>query len=82
MSQSFETKKILTKADGTVEEWYPGDIDGSSVYKDGTFELTEYIILENNNTNKITITPSFQALDREAGEEVYTDLPDIEIDLT
>lgn len=81
-TQSFETKKILTKADGTVEEWYPGDIDGSSVYKDGTFELTEYIILENNNTNKITITPSFQALDREAGEEVYTDLPDIEIDLT
>lgn len=81
-TQSFETKKILTKADGTVEEWYPGDIDGSSVYKDGTFELTEYIILENNNTNKITIIPSFPALDREAGEEVYTDLPDIEIDLT
>lgn len=84
-SQSFETKKILTKGDGTVEEWYPGDIKGGSVYKNGTFELTEYIIVENNTTNKLNISPFFQAQDRtEDGslEDIRCDLNTIKIDLT
>lgn len=82
ITQSFETKKILTKEDGTLEEWYPGDIDGMSRYTNGTFELTEYIIVENSNTNKIKITPSFQALEKSSSEEKYHTLSPIEIDLT
>lgn len=81
-SESFETKKILTKGDGTVEEWYPGDVDGGSVYSNGTFELTEYIIVEKSNTNKIKIIPSFQNLERKTRQEKYHTLAPIEIDLT
>lgn len=81
-SESFETKKILTKGDGTVEEWYPGDVDGMSKYTNGTFELTEYIIVEKSNTNKIKIIPSFQNVERKTGEEKYHTLAPIEIDLT
>ena len=81
-SESFETKKILTKEDGTVEEWYPGDIDGMSRYTNGTFELTEYIIVENNNTNKMKITTSFPAPSKEGNGEQYHTLAPIEIDLT
>lgn len=80
--ESFETKKILTKEDGTVEEWYPGDIDGMSRYSNGTFELTEYIIVENNNTNKMKITTSFPATSKEGNGEKYHTLAPIEIDLT
>ena len=81
-ASSFETKKILTKGDGTVEEWYPGDIDGMSKYSNGTFELTEYIIVENNNTNKMKITTSFPAPSKEGNGEKYHTLAPIEIDLT
>lgn len=81
-SESFETKKILTKEDGTVEEWYPGDIDGMSRYSNGTFELTEYIIVENNNTNKMKITTSFPMQEKQSGEDKYHTLAPIEIDLT
>ncbi len=81
-ASSFETKKILTKGDGTVEEWYHGDIDGMSKYSNGTFELTEYIIVENNNTNKMKITTSFPAPSKEGNGEKYHTLAPIEIDLT
>lgn len=80
-SQSFETKKILIKNNGNVEQWAPGDIKDGSVYKNGTFELTEYIIVENCDTDKLIITPSFPMQRKNDYKDEYNVLESIEIDL-
>lgn len=80
-STNCQTQKILTKGDGTVEEWYPGDINTMSTYINGTFELTEYIILENSNADKLIITPSFQSQERETYKEIYCELDPLIIEL-
>lgn len=79
-SQSFETKKILIKSNGNIEQWAPGDIQGS-VYKNGTFELTEYIIVEKCDTDKIIITPSFPMQRKSDHSDESHILESIEIDL-
>ena len=80
-SESFETKKVLIYNNGKTEEWAPGDIKDMARYKNGTFELTQYIILENSNSNKIKITPSYEILEKQTSETKYQELENIEIDL-
>ena len=73
-------KRIFLSVEGNVTE--KEYFDGMSKYSNGTFELTEYIIVENNNTNKMKITTSFPAPSKEGNGEKYHTLAPIEIDLT
>lgn len=58
--QYFETKKTLIRNNGEKEEWAPGDIKDMCYYKNGTFEMIRYIILEKSNSNSLIITPSYK----------------------
>lgn len=54
-SQSFETKKTLIYSNGKKEQWAPGDIKELVQYRNATFELNQYIIVEKSDTDKLTI---------------------------
>ena len=48
---SYETQRIVTYADGRVEEWEQGDIGTSKKFTHGKMELTEYVIIEKHEEN-------------------------------
>ncbi len=55
---NYETRRIVTYADGRTEEWAPLDIGTYKSFYNGKMELTEYIILEKNeNIKNIVIQP-------------------------
>ena len=78
-SQSFETKKTLIYSNGKTEEWAPGDIKDLVQYRNATFELKQYIVVEKSNTDKITIYPSFKAQEKGTYDEKCQELDKIEI---
>lgn len=78
-SQSFETKKTLIYSNGKREEWAPGDIKDLVQYRNATFELKQYIVVEKSNTDKITIYPSFKVQEKGTYDEKCQELDKIEI---
>ena len=55
-SHAYETKRIVTYSDGKTEEWEQGDIGTSNNFTNAKIELTEYIIIEKDETKEINIT--------------------------
>lgn len=80
-SESFETKKTLIRSNGKKEQWEPGDIKDLSTYRNGTFELIEYIIVENCDTDKIIIYPYYEETEEYTGKTKEHKLDKIELDL-
>ena len=56
-----ETKRIVKYSDGTLEEWEVGDIGTNNDFSEATIEITEYIVVGNDEEiNKLRIVPTIK----------------------
>lgn len=63
VSQSYETKRTITYANGKVEEWSPGDIGTYKSFYNAEMDLIEYVIIEKKeNVDSIKIVPTVREL--------------------
>ena len=83
-SYSFETKRMITYADGKEEEWGSEQIEPTRIpFKDATLEIIDYILIENEDNSKIKIlSQERNGLINGIKKVVYTDIGSFEIDLT
>ena len=83
-SYSFETKRMITYADGKEEEWGSDQIEPTRIpFKDATLEIIDYILIENEDNSKIKIlSQERNGLINGIKKVVYTDIGSFEIDLT
>lgn len=52
---SYETKRTITYEDGRIEEWEQGDIGTSKNFYNGKMELTEYVIIEKEESQYVKL---------------------------
>ena len=52
---SYETKRTITYEDGRIEEWEQGDIGTSINFYNGKMELTEYVIIEKEESQYVKL---------------------------
>lgn len=57
ISHKYETSRKLIYENGLIEEWPIGEIVESKNFNNANLQLTEYVVVENNNTNFIKIVP-------------------------
>ena len=70
-SCSYETNRVITYADGSVEQWEVGDIGTYKDFKNATLNLTEYIIVEKKDeTESLEIVPIFEQPSNNVVEKV------------
>lgn len=83
-SYSFETKRMITYADGKEEEWGSDQIEPTRIpFKDATLEIIDYILIENEDNSKIKIlSQERNGLINGIKKVVYTDIGSFKIDLT
>lgn len=61
VATNYETRRTITYADGTVEEWSRGDIGTYKSFYNATMNLEEIIIIEKKeDTNNIKIIPTMR----------------------
>lgn len=77
IATNYETRRTITYADGTVEEWSRGDIGTYKEFSNATMNLEEIIIIEKKaDTKNIKIVPTVkEEIDRVDGN---TDIQKIE----
>ena len=83
-SYNFETKRMITYADGKEEEWDSGQIEPTKIpFKNGTLEIIDYILIENDNNSKIKVlSQERNGLINGIKKVECTDIGSFEIDLT
>ena len=70
-SCSYETNRVITYADGSIEQWEVGDIGTYKDFKNATLNLTEYIIVEKKDeTESLEIVPIFEQPSNNVVEKV------------
>ena len=70
ISHNYEVERVIEYSNGEIEEWEIGDIQSDKEFENAILKLTEYVVIEKNDTEMLKILPIIQQTNKEINLDI------------